>query len=240
MSFAKSRVIYTLFLVALVSFPAQAGPPFFTDDPEPVALGHHELYLFSTFDLNSATQAIQLPAIEYNRGILPQTQFHLIVPLTAFSTRNNSAYGPGDIEVGLKYRFIQETEQHAQVGIFPQIELPTGDTGRGLGNGQAWCKLPVWLQRSWGDWTSYGGGGYAINQAPGMNNYWYGGWLLQKNLDRNVTLGGELFAQQGSDVILNFGGYGALSENTSLLFTLGRTLSANDRYFGYLGFYWTW
>ena len=30
---------------------------------------------------------------------------------------------------------------------------------RGLGNGRAWCKIPLWIQKSWGPWTTYGGGG---------------------------------------------------------------------------------
>jgi hypothetical protein len=26
--------------------------------------------------------------------------------------------------------------------------------------------LPVWLQKSFGDWTIYGGGGYGLNSYP--------------------------------------------------------------------------
>jgi hypothetical protein len=43
--------------------------------------------------------------------------------------------------------------------------------------------LPLWIQKSWGDWQTYGGGGYYIDQdyAVSDKNYWYAGWLLQKN-----------------------------------------------------------
>ena len=48
-----------------------------------------------------------------------------------------------------------------QVGIFPLLEVPTA-AQEGLGNGHATAFLPLWLQKSWGKWTVYGGGGYGI------------------------------------------------------------------------------
>jgi hypothetical protein len=57
-----------------------AGPPFLTDDPEPVECQHHELYISSqqvrTQDGNSGT----LPHLEYNYGAAPNLQLHIIVP----------------------------------------------------------------------------------------------------------------------------------------------------------------
>jgi len=59
----------------------------------------------------------------------------------------------------------------------------------------------MWLQKSWGPWTTYGGGGYVINPAPGQRNYCFGGWLLQRDFSERLTLGGEFFAQgKSSDV----------------------------------------
>lgn len=60
------------------------------------------------------------------------------------------AFGVGDVEVGAKYRFVRETARRPQVGVFPMLELPTGDASRGLGNGQLCARLPVWLQKSAG------------------------------------------------------------------------------------------
>ncbi|HUD21579.1 MAG TPA: hypothetical protein VMQ60_01935, partial [Acidobacteriaceae bacterium] len=39
-----------LFFLTASRLGAQAGPPFQTDDPTPVDLGHYEFYVFSTFD----------------------------------------------------------------------------------------------------------------------------------------------------------------------------------------------
>jgi hypothetical protein len=99
------------------------------------------------------------------------------------------------VEVGVKYRFIQENGHRPQVGVFPQLELPTGSAARGLGNGQVWARLPVWAQKSWGPWTSYGGGGYAVNRAPEMQSHAFGGWLLQRDFGKRLTLGGEIYSE---------------------------------------------
>jgi len=174
-----------------------AGPPFLTDDPEPVPFKHWEFYLFSTVDDRPHSTSGTGTAFEFNVGALPNLQVHLVLPL-AFTAPHGepSAYGLGDMEFGLKYRFIQETDYRPMVGVFPLLEIPTGDANRGLGNGWAWCKLPIWLQKSWGPWTTYGGGGYAINPAPEQRDYYFGGWLLQRDFGERLTLGGE-FSPRG-------------------------------------------
>ena len=82
----------------------------------------------------------------------------MVVPLT--SVTPEAAHGLGDIELGVKYRFLSETARRPQIGIFPMLEVPSGDPRRGLGNGQVWARLPLWLQKSSGPWTTYGGAGY--------------------------------------------------------------------------------
>ncbi len=42
------------------------------------------------------------------------------------------------------------------------LELPTGSSRLGLGNGQVWARLPLWVQKSYGKWMTYGGAGYQI------------------------------------------------------------------------------
>jgi len=133
-----------------------------------------------------------------------------------------------------------------KIGVFPLIETSTGDAKKGLGNGMTWYYLPLWLQKSFGAWTTYGGGGYVINSAPGMRNYWFSGWLLQKDLSEKLTLGGELFAQ-GPDttnaeytIIANLGGYWNFTPDFSLLFSAGHSMAGERHLVSYLGLYWTW
>ena len=173
-----------------------AGPPFLTDDPEPVDYQHWEAYLFANGDHTSGGYTINGPAVEMNYGVLPDTQLHLIVPMTSVGGDGvPTVSGLGDTEFGIKYRFLHETNGWPQIGIFPMVELPTGDASHGLGNGRAWFRLPLWLQKSSGPWTTYGGGGAALNSAPGQRDYPFGGWLMQRDFGPRLTLGGELFAQ---------------------------------------------
>jgi hypothetical protein len=148
--------------------------------------------------------------------------------------------------LGIKYRFLHETNGWPQLGIFPMAELPTGDAGRGLGNGRTWFRLPLWAQKSWGPWTTYGGGGAALNSAPGQRDYPFAGWLVQRDLGKRLTLGGEIFTQ-GKDMdtdhgftALNFGGQFNFNEHFSLLFSGGHSVAGDDHNLWYVGLYWTW
>jgi hypothetical protein len=222
-----------------------AGPPFLTDDPEPVDYQHWEAYLFGIGDHTRSGYSINGPAVELNYGVLPDTQLHLVVPMT-IAGGGPTVAGLGDTEFGIKYRFLHETNGWPQIGIFPMVELPTGEAGRGLGNGRAWFRLPLWLQKSFGPWTTYGGGGAALNSAPGQRDYPFGGWLVQRDFGEHLTLGGELFAQ-GRDTdsdqgfaALNLGGACNVNEHFSLLFSAGHSFAGDQHTLWYFGLYWTW
>ena len=52
--------------------PAWAGPPFRTDDPEPVAFQHFEINLLSLGSETAAGWSGILPGLEVNYGALPK------------------------------------------------------------------------------------------------------------------------------------------------------------------------
>jgi hypothetical protein len=245
----RANIILTAALLIVTSILPRslwAGPPFLTDDPEPVPFKHYEAYLFSTVDGTRKDTTGVGPAFEFNVGALPNLQIHLVVPLAfTFPQDAPRAYGMGDMEFGLKYRFIQETDYRPMVGAFPMLEIPTGDANLGLGNGRTWGKIPLWIQKSWGPWTTYEGGGYAINPAPGQRNYYFGGWLLQREFGERLTLGGEIFAQgKSSDdnrsfMVFNLGGFFNITPSFQLLFSGGHTLAGGSHTIGYLGLYYT-
>lgn len=239
---------FGLLLASLfLAVPVFAGPPFLTDDPEPVPYQHYEAYIFSSYDNSAAGISGVGPAVEYNVGAAPELQIHLVVPLAYFSPPGGTGvYGLGDTEFGVKYRFLDETSDRPQIGIFPMVELPTGNAARGLGNGQVWYRLPVWAQKSWGAWTADGGGGYAINRAPGMRDYFFGGVLLQRQLNDQLILGAEIFSQ-GADTdadrgstLFNLGGYYNFTPGFSLLFSVGHSIADEAQRIAYLALYWTW
>ncbi len=243
-----SRSLVPFLFSMLVSANACASPPFLTDDPVPTDYGHWEVYLFSSIDKNNVTDEepdLTAPAVELDYGALPNLQLHLLVPYVwSLPSAAPAANGIGDIETGAGYRFIQETSDVPQVGIFPVVELPTGDANQNLGNGKVWMKLPIWAQKSWGSWTTDAGGGYVINHAQNMRNYPYAGWLLQKDITEKLTLGAEVFTQGAastnsrSSTLLNAGGSYNFTKHFSVLFSAGHSVIGEEHLVGYLGLYW--
>ncbi|HUZ32281.1 MAG TPA: hypothetical protein VMV19_09310 [Xanthobacteraceae bacterium] len=187
-------------VLAIIAGKADAGPPFQTDDPEPVPYQHFELYTFSIGTAVRGDTQGEAPAWEFNYGLVPNGQIHIIAPLTFDSPAGAAAqYGLGDTELGFKYRFVDEDINGARpmIGVFPLIELPSGDAARGLGAGYVRAYFPLWIQKSFGDWTTYGGGGYWINHGDDTANrdYWFFGWLLQRQVTKQLAIGGEIFHQ---------------------------------------------
>ena len=129
--------------------PAVAGPPFRTDDPVPVDYQHWEIYVFSQGTHKQGDTSGTLPEVEINYGAAPNLQLHVAAPFGTFDKPDGSAgtkFGYGDTELGVKYRFIEESEQGwwPQVAVFPTYEAPTGNLQRGLGSGRGHEYLPVW------------------------------------------------------------------------------------------------
>ena len=226
-------------LWCLAPAAANAGPPYRTDDPEPTPLGHYEFYTFSTGTVVRDDTSGSLPAFELNYGLIPNGQLTIdaSVGVRQPFRRPATQFGYGDTPISFKYRFIQEDEQgwRPQVAVFPLVQLPTGDESRGLGAGHVLVFLPMWVQKSFGDWTIDGGGGYWINQGGvGDKNYWFSGLLLQRKVTDKLSVGGEIFHQTADTVDgddstgFNFGAIYDFNEHDHFLFSAGRGLQNAD------------
>jgi hypothetical protein len=222
---------------------ALAGPPYNTDDPEPVEYRHWEFYLASQNLHDRHGWTGTGPHFEVNYGVIPNVQLHMIAPL-AYSVPDGgrSAYGPGDTELGIKVRFFQEQKWVPQVGTFPFLEVPTGSQSRGLGNGTAQVFLPLWLQKSFEHWTTYGGAGFWIDAGQRDRHWWYFGWLVQRQLFEGFTLGAEIFhltpREPGTerDTRFNVGGIMDFSDEHHVLLSAGRGFSGPNVFQGYIAY----
>ena len=243
---SRTGILTVLLLLILVTPSVIAGPPFFTDDPEPVEYRHWEIYLASQYLKTGDDRTGTAPHMEVNYGAYPSLQLHTQTPAAFdYPTGGSMAYGYGDTEFGVKYRFLKETDTHPQIGIFPIVEATTGDEDRGLGNGKAQIFLPLWLQKSWGRWTSYGGGGYWINPGVGNKNWGFVGWHLERDLSKYLTLGGEIFHRTadtvGVDGGTGFTGGGQINfnEHYHFLFSAGTDITGPEHLTQYLAIQWT-
>ncbi len=246
-------------LVLCSGSTAHAGPPFQTDDPDPVAFHRFEMYAFELSDStgqNAGGTSLEIPAYEVNYGVVPNVQLHLVLPPTVVWQPSNGPtnFGIGDTELGAKVRFLKETRHSPELGIFPFFELPSGNADRGLGVGKTWYRMPLWLQKSWGSdpdrqWTSYGGAGETIVPQAGYTNFPFAGWLVQRQVNKKWTLGGELFGHGAegpaalstrASTLLDLGGIYEFHEGFDLLFAAGRSICGQPETYTYLSLYWTW
>jgi hypothetical protein len=229
---ASSLILWALLAGAMSATPVLAGPPFITDDPEPVDFRAWEINYGLTYLHAAGVSAGSLPSLDINYGIYPGVQLHL-QPQAAY-TRGGAAraYGIGDTEVGVKYRLTQKTEDKRawMLAIYPMLELPTGSAKRALGAGAHSVYLPLWAQTTRGHWTVFGGGGYRRDSRIDAKNSWAGGITALYQVSERLQLGGELFGATRNteaghaSIGTNFGGVYGLGGGLSLLFSAGRGL----------------
>lgn len=223
-------------LLALLcaSSMAHAGPPFVTDDPEPVDVGHTEVNLAmqGTRVVDGTSGSF---SADINHGCAKETQCHVAVPLAFHRAAGEARHaGVGDAEVGVKYRFINDAESGFMAAVYPTVFLPTGNSSLGLGNGRPQVWLPVWLQKSSGAWTWDAGTGYLTNPAPGGRNSWFFGLLAQRTLSDRLKVGAEVFHRTPvADNVGRTTGYSVgvtyqLATDRNLLFSVGRGLQGLD------------
>jgi hypothetical protein len=107
-------------------------------------------------------------------------------------------WGAGDLEASVKYRFYRDEAAGVQVAFFPGITLPTASNGMGADHVTA--LLPIWAQKDFGEWSVFGGGGYAINPGAGHSDYWTGGVALARRFGERTLIGVEA-DRQGPDAV---------------------------------------
>jgi hypothetical protein len=161
-----------LFLgLVLLARPALAGPPYISDDPEPTDYGHYEIYLFTsgtTMRDGTAGQA----GIDFNYGALPDLQLTVVLPAGFNAAADGSALqaGLGNIQVAAKYRFLHQNSFGLDVSFFPRLFIPVIQAGTGsVSNANPSLLLPLWLEKDWGKWSLFGGGGCTISADAGQD-----------------------------------------------------------------------
>lgn len=216
-----------------------AGPPFRTDDPEPVAFGHYEMYLFSEGTHVASETSGALPGFEINYGAAPNLQ--LSAEFAYGYARDeagwHSAYEAS--EVGVKYRFVEEDEDgwRPQLGFYPSVEIP--------GHGEpAATLLPLWAQKTIGDWEIFGGAAYGIHPGREGHNNWFAGIGGLHPIMPGLSAGAEVFHETAdrhdgdSETGFNLALLGDLSKHWHLVGSAGRgftNVRRSNRFSYYLG-----
>jgi hypothetical protein len=234
-TFARAGAVAAL----LAATPAVAGPPYDTDDPEPTELHHWEIYGFGSVD-GFGGSADGAAGLDLNYGAAPDVQLTATVPFD-FETGAGTHVGRGDLELGVKYRFLRREKAALSMAVFPRIILPTAS--RRFGTGRVQLLLPIWAQKDIGAWSVFGGGGYTINPGAGNRDFWQVGLAATHPVTQRLSLGAEAY-RQGAEAVgtrattrLGLGGIYKLGGPYSLLasggpeFEDGRSAAGFHAYF---------
>jgi hypothetical protein len=224
--------VITLLLLGCSSL-ALAGPPFVTDDPEPVEYQHWEVNYAATKSWRHQESSVAMPSIDINYGLTPDLQIHAQPRYSFEKTQSNKSNGFDNTEVGIKYRFINIDygDASVMVGTYPMIEIPTGDSSLRPNMRKTKTFIPAWIQFNKDKWSSYGGIGYRINPGVGNQNSWYFGTAVLYQFTPSVQLGSEVFYETADSPInqsitgFNLGGRYQLIKDYNLLFSAGKGLA---------------
>lgn len=241
-----ATLAFAAILLALTAVPALAGPPFLTDDPEPTDSGHYEIYFFSEGASARDGRDGSL-GVDFNYGAAPDLQLSAVVPINWVSPAGGgSATGVGNIELGLKYKFLHQQDAGVDAAFYPTVVLPAGSSA--VGDNHASLMLPLWLQRTSGAWTMFGGGGCELNRGGDSKDFCMLGAALAYAITDRLQVGAELFHQTADTrgghaaTYFNVGATWDINEHFHLAASVGPGLqhrNDTDRTVWYAALLWT-
>lgn len=218
--------------LVLLASPAFAGPPYVTDDPQPTDLGKYEIYLFaggsSAMDGSGGAGGV-----DFNYGAAPDLQLTAVLPI-AWDNPNGgpAAANLGNIELAAKYKFLHQEDFGVDVAFFPRVFLPAGS--QAVGERHVSLLLPLWIGRSWGNWSTFGGGGCTLNHGGGSRNFCQLGWTVTNQITPQLQVGAEIDHQTADSIGgrastgVGLGAVYDLNENFHLLASVGRGVQNAD------------
>lgn len=207
-----------------------AGPPFATDDPEPTALHHWEIYAFATGGREHGVTSADT-GLDLNYGVAKDVQASLTLPLHA---ETGMPLVVNDVEMATKFKFLHQSDQplSASVALFVRAYLPSG-----RGSQHVQLLVPLWVGHDFGKWSVFGGGGYRINPGAGNRNYWQHGLVVTRQIRPGFQLGLDYFGQgpsaDGERPVhgVNFGTIIHLKGPVSLLGSIGHGINRSQTNF---------
>jgi len=173
------------------------------------------------------------PNAEMNFSPTDRLQLHAMVPY-AFDrvTGGTTHFGLGDVEAGVRYRFIDEDPEGLRpaVSFYPLVDFPTGSFSKNLGTGRTHAFLPLWVSKSFGAWIPFGGGGYWINPGPNNRDWLFAALGVVRVINDTWSLTGDVFHATSSKIGLrdqtgfDVGARVNITDHHHIIFTVGRGL----------------
>jgi hypothetical protein len=206
--------------VAFASSPALADIPFLTDDPFLIEPGHYEIALgLDLLALPGADPTLAAASVDF--GISDTAQVGV-----AALAMDADRFTVGELAASAKFALIAPREGQFAVAFAPALAIPLNDAIRH----RAGVDLPLYGGVTSGEWSIYGGGGYAFHSARDGGSFPFAGVVASRSINERWTLGGEFNGRGSNDhgpgfVEIGAGAAVALGERFTLAAAIYRTLS---------------
>lgn len=223
---------------------ADAGPPFFTNDPGTPGNANWEINIAATQTSLHGLSIWQLPQLDVNYGLGERVQLTAEIPYVVLNaSAQPQASGWGNANPGVKWRFFDQGESGWRVSTFPMYQTggSTDAQRKGLAVEGPRILLPLEAARRFGP--------VSLDLEVGTYIPIHGekediiGCVIGRGFGSRWELDVELYNDHvhGSAAIttLDFGGRYKLHRGFNLLFMAGRSAHDNSEgqieFTGYLG-----
>jgi hypothetical protein len=222
---------------------AQGGPPMITDDPGTPGAGHWENNFAFTLDNTPTEHLYETPIADINYGWGERVQLKIEIPWLVVKAPNSSAKtGIGNIDPGVKIRFLDEDSSGISLSTYPQYRLNYTTISSILFGNQFF--LPIEASRTFGKLQLDAELGFNFIEAqPGEWEYGVvAGYFL--SYSQTIQLLAELHATSGTgmltELLANVGCTMKISKDLNFLASLGKNLTPTsyNEFIEYLGIQW--
>ena len=222
---------------------AHAGPPFLTDDPGFADKGWELKSLVQYEHHKDGPDVLVGPTLDINYTVVSNFKFNITFAEKSLFGKDGAKdeFGLADTDAKFKWRFVEEDQSgwRPAVSTAPTLTVPTGDEGRGLGDGVFKWKLPFQVGKTFGEehrWFTYAEAGFSkkLDGSGGDGEIAILGAVVGRNLTDHLQLGAELYTEHplgGSgrvNQILNFGATYIFNEHWNVQLGIGTSISDND------------
>ena len=213
------------------------SPPLIIDDPETPGAHGWEVNITSSIENSRDGTLIEAPLFDFNYGFVENDQLKVeFAVLSNDPSDDRDHWGISDVDVGYKYRFLEEKEFGWAVSTFPQLSCPTGNEQLGLGSGSTELLIPFELEKHFFNdklWINPEAG-YNIVFDNGAANHWKtgvaAGWLVTDKLQLEAEVGDFIF-QNGAEPdqpFFNFGYVYDWRKHAALVGSAGRSFRSRE------------
>jgi hypothetical protein len=244
-SVATLRALTLFLLFPAASAVAQGGPPYYTNDPGTPGHLNWEINLGYMPFYYSDQSVSHTPDVDINFGIGDRIQLtYENAWLRVQNPSSRTAYGLGQSNPGVKWRFYDAGESGLNISAFPQLFLnnPNDAVRRGITPASESFLLPFEFSKKIGPIdVDYEIGYQFVHKGP---DGWLTGLVLGHDFTRKLEGDIEFYSQgtfhpSGAQPTIDVGGRYKIHSPVIFLFMAGRSLEptrSNQSYFiGYFG-----